>query len=351
MQRAESYRITVRFPWIDAVWVKKLGDAQRWMEIDVHALAPDLHQFCLRMAYTLQYDTGCLLSITRHLGKYKLTHAIPVTIVSITRPTILNEQVRFGADPEFVLRRFEHLLIAANYVPRHSWIGTDTLRIAVDKQVPALVELRPEAELNAARLSSSISRLIQTLDQFVIDDSIHFIAGSMPFPGVALGGHVHISGVWPEVDLIRVLDNYLALPLAMCEWPTSKARRPRYGQLGDIRFKAHGGFEYRTCPSWLEHPDFTIGVLTIVEFLTTHHALFTFRWLSDPGIVTAFYAAEEGKLLPIVQLIWEEFWQWRDAFSDFNPVANMFGRIFAGYKWSTTDDFRTNWHEQYEKML
>jgi hypothetical protein len=351
-QHAESYRITIRFPWIDAIWMKRLGDAQIWEERDPLAMPPELHQFCLRKAYQLNFDTGCLLCVTREEGRYTLTHAIPVTIASLTRPTPPPGGLNFGADPEFILSRFQHPLIAAHYVPRHNWIGTDTLRISADKQIPALVELRPNAQRHPHGLLKELAQLIHLLDDYIVDDSIHFIAGSMPFPGVALGGHVHVSGIWPEVDLIRVLDNYLALPLALCEWADQpKSRRPRYGQLGDVRFQSHGGFEYRTCPSWLEHPDYAAGVLELVAFYCENYSLFQYRWLSDPRIVQAFYQADEACLAPIAQLIWEELWHWRNRVSNFEAVESLFQRLLAHTKWSRTDDFRINWREIDKKML
>lgn len=344
IQRAEAYRITVRYPWIDLIWMKPLGDARAWVEVDSLAVAPELKQFCLRMAYQLQMDSGCLLCVSRQQGRYVLNHAIPVTIVNITKPPILQSGLRFGADPEFVLVRNKHPLNAAKYIPRHNWIGTDYLRLSVDKQIPALVELRPIAQSEVTQLYLEIRKLIKELDDYVVDDSIHFIAGSMPFPGLALGGHLHVSGILPEVDFVRVLDNYLALPLALCEEERDvKARRPRYGQLGDIRFQPHGGFEYRTCPSWLEHPDWTSGVLELFAFLTENYQHFHQRWLSDTRMVKAFYEANETLLFPVVQLIWEDLWQWRNHFSDFMVIERLFHRILSRMKWARSGDFRKNW--------
>lgn len=352
LQRAEAYRITVRFPWIDAIWMKRLGDAQTWVEVDPLTTSPELQQFARRKAYQLQLDAGCLLSVTRQQGKYVLTQAVPVTIEHIAKPPTHTGDFLFGADPEFILSRFQHPLIAGNYVPRHNWIGTDNLRISAEKQIPALVELRPNAQRDASHLFHELAHLIHELDDYVVDDTIHFVAGSMPFPGIALGGHVHVSGVWPEVDLVRVLDNYLALPLALCEWEQeAKARRPRYGQLGDVRFQSHGGFEYRTCPSWLEHPDWAAGVVHLVEFLSRNYTLFNYRWLSDDGVSQAFYDANASTLAPITQLIWEELWHWRNHFQDFAVIERMFQKIASKTKWSRTDDFRINWRASCEKML
>lgn len=39
----------------------------------------------------------------------------------------------------------------------------------------------------------------------------------MPQPGFPLGGHLHFSGVALNGALLRALDNYLALPLALLE--------------------------------------------------------------------------------------------------------------------------------------
>ena len=70
-----------------------------------------------------------------------------------------------------------------------------------------------------------------------------------------------MSRIWLTSRLLRVLDNYLALPFILIEDQNTKLRRPRYGFLGDFRRKTHGGFEYRTLPSWIVSPRITKGVI------------------------------------------------------------------------------------------
>jgi hypothetical protein len=343
----EHYRVSVKFPWIDSIWRKTVGVAQFWKQLDTapgNAVIEEIKQFCLIQTYAHGFDQGSLVCINRLNGRIQLEKIIPLHIAFEPPIAQSKDAPLFGSDPEFILTRNQHPLVAEKYVPLHTEIGTDTIRVHASKTIPALVELRPSPMPTAQAHFTRIRTLVHSLDSYMYDKAIHFIAGSMPFPGLSLGGHLHFSGLICHVDLVRVLDNYLALPLALLENPSElKQRRPRYGRLGDIRFKPHGGFEYRTLPSWLDCPRTAYGVLVLGQHLVQHYPLFQLRLLTGFIAQQAFYQSDIVLLQAWSKSIWEDLYQKRHKFTDFAPISDLFRRILHGPTWSKTNDFRTNW--------
>lgn len=354
--KTEQFRVTVKYPWIDGIWRLAIGVGQQWVEIPIdsdQAILAQLKRFCLRIAYAHGLDKGCLICVNRENGRFIASKIVPVAISFLNPFVETKKTFLIGADPEFVLTRLNQPLIADRYLPRHSEIGNDYVRITSTTRIPALVEMRPAPAKDAEQLGMHLNRLITELDDYIYDSHIHFVAGSMPFPGLSLGGHLHFSGVPCEVDLIRCLDNYLALPLSLMENPTDlKHRRPKYGLLGDIRFQPHGGFEYRTLPSWLESPVITFGVLAMAVCVVQNVHLFPLRLLSDFKIQNAFYNMDFIVLKEATQLIWQDLFSKRALIHNFPLIDQLFKRVFVQHPWSKSDDFRTNWRLMInEKMI
>ncbi|MCZ4142661.1 hypothetical protein BZG17_33240, partial [Escherichia coli] len=120
-------------------------------------------------------------------------------------------------------------------------------------------------------LIAHLLRAFGSASRSITDHTLIWQAGSMPQRGLPLGGHVHFSGITLNGELLRTLDNYLALPLAMLQDPRGDARRPRYGALGDFRLKSHGGFEYRTLPSFLVSPLVAKGVVGLAGLIASNY--------------------------------------------------------------------------------
>lgn len=162
--------------------------------------------------------------------------------------------ILIGADPEFVLQGPDGRVVPADrFFTRHAAAGSDSVR-AGGRLIYPVAELRPDPAADPAGLARNIRRLMKRAAAATADTPLQWLAGGMPVPGLALGGHLHLSGVRLSARLLRVLDSCLALPLAAAEDPRGRSRRPRYGALGDFRRQPHGGFEYRTPPSWLVSP-------------------------------------------------------------------------------------------------
>lgn len=129
----------------------------------------------------------------------------------------------------------------------------------------------------------------------------------MPFTRYPIGGHVHFGGVPLSGQLIRVLDNYLAVPLLMLEEPsTARRRRKKYGYLGDFRYKEHGGFEYRTPASWLVSPQVTKAVMCLAKVLASEYQFLTQDLFLHPSAQEAFIAANREYFAPHFARIWSD---------------------------------------------
>ncbi len=234
--------------------------------------------------------------------------------------------IRWGADVEFLLRRrhtdgtLGQIVPACHYFAKKGPIGCDTIRVG-DRRLDAIVELRPQPAPTAVALFDRVHAALLSIAQRMDDPTIAWVSGGMPVQGIALGGHIHLSGVPLTVSLLRVLDNYVALPLLMIEGEQTQRRRPKYGVLGDFRCKAHGGFEYRTLPSWIGCPDIARGVLALVEVAVVHAAHLHARPLGDVAMQQAYYGGDKQTLWLPVTRIWRElttmptFMQYADILS------------------------------------
>lgn len=206
-----------------------------WSLDDLH-YADDLQAISESMHY--------LTSETLHHGEHKLL---------------------IGADPEFaLLNEHNQIVPASSFVDINSdaKIGADALMLRRTIVYP-LVELRPSPQPSPNQLYMQIKQLLLEASHYIKDGELRWVAGAMPVAGLALGGHIHFSGVNVTPRLLHLLDGLVAIPLATIEDPLGRGRYKRYGSLGDYRRQSHGGFEYRTPPSWLVSPKVTKAALTL----------------------------------------------------------------------------------------
>ncbi len=165
-------------------------------------------------------------------------------------------ELLIGADPEFVFVTPDGRIAAASRFLNGgagAAAGSDAMLVG-RRLVYPVAELRPRPAADPAELAANLRRLLLGAATRAGGRQLRWAAGAMPVPGLALGGHIHLSGAPLTSRLLRLLDSYVAFPLALVEDPAGRKRRPRYGTLGDYRQQPHGGFEYRTLPSWLVSP-------------------------------------------------------------------------------------------------
>jgi hypothetical protein len=252
-----------------------------------------------------------------------------------------------GADPEFVLLTPEgRVAPASRYFPPGAAVGSDSLVVHGIRHWP-LAELRPAPAAEPAVLAGELRRLLAEAARRAGDEPLTWRAGALPVPGLPLGGHIHFSGVAPTPGRLRALDNAVALPLRLLEPPGAARRRPRYGTLGDFRRKAHGGFEYRTPPSWLVSPALACGVLALAKIAAEEPGRIA-RPLDDQGVRDAFYAGggDEGARNALAGAVREVMRSVRqtEGYAKYGPtIAPLFRAIESGKTWNDAVDLRDRW--------
>ncbi|MCM3748981.1 hypothetical protein M3223_16620 [Paenibacillus pasadenensis] len=255
-------------------------------------------------------------------------------------PTVL----RIGADPEFLIVRANgRVFSAAGLGGLHSPVGSDMLIRGRNLRQP-VGELRPEPATSEEELLRSLRRLLALAARRGIrEPGMRLAAGAMPVPGIALGGHVHLSGIALTSRLLHVMDSYAAIPLALAEDPSGKNRRPRYGTFGDSRHQPHGGFEYRTLPSWLVSPAAARYALAISMLIAED-----FAWLDDlPSVeetyIRAYYQGNRHVLagcLPRLRAALEK----APSYDKRRPMLEpLLDAVEAGAVWDESLDIRIKW--------
>jgi len=260
-----------------------------------------------------------------------------------------------GADPEFVLQSPDGKIApASRYLPPGGVAGCDSV-VRRGVRVWPLVELRPEPAAEPAALAASLRRLLLLAARRIASagdggPALRWRAGAWPVPGLPLGGHIHISGVALTGERLRALDNAVALPLRLLEPPGASGRRPRYGALGDFRRQPHGGFEYRTPPSWLVSQRLARGVLSLAKIAAEHAAdLAGCLPLDDDALRDAFYAvaargAAGQEALREAALSFYEKLKRLDGYRRYAAdVDYVFDAVRERRQWDESADFRRKW--------
>jgi len=249
-----------------------------------------------------------------------------------------------GADPEFILMRGDGRVVpASKFMDREGKVGCDAVVLSGHRVILPLAELRPDPSPTPAGLVRNLRRVMLGVCEKVPDPELAWLAGGMPVNGLALGGHIHFSGVPLTAQLLRALDNYLALPLMLAEGEESRRRRPRYGRLGDSRRKRHGGFEYRSLPSWLATPELAAGVLALARVIALHWRELREDPLQHSGLRRLFYRGETERLAPVARKLWSQL----AALPAYREHSRELGRleaiIFGETPLAWSRDFRAAW--------
>lgn len=249
-----------------------------------------------------------------------------------------------GMDPEFLLYNpgTGKVIPASRYLNRQGVAGCDVLRYRGRRMLP-LAELRPKPGAEPREVVVHLLAAFRTARAAISDDQLIWQAGGMPQQGFPLGGHLHFSGVPLSGVLLRVLDNYLALPVALLEDARSGRRRPRYGALGDYRLQDYGGFEYRTLPSFLVSPMVTKGIVALARVITESYRELDQRPLELDEVRAAFYKGNKSVLArewpPLARRLrklpaYERYESYLDPLLD---------AISSGAIWDESADIRLMW--------
>lgn len=251
--------------------------------------------------------------------------------------------LRLGADPEFALMRGGKVVFASRYLDKDGQAGWDNVMLPGRRTIAPLAELRPDPDPDPRALVRGIRRAMRLAAERIGDARIRWLAGGMPVRGLPLGGHVHISGAALDSRLLRLLDNYAALPLVLLEGAGAGRRRPKYGFLGDFRRQPHGGFEYRTLPSWLADPELALGVLTLVRVAAVHRRELGKRPLAFPDVQRAYYAGDKAALLPHARELWRDLEATDEYAAYADALEPLKARILGMQALDESEDIRAKW--------
>ncbi|HEY0828422.1 MAG TPA: hypothetical protein VGE40_10030 [Bacilli bacterium] len=267
------------------------------------------------------------------------------------------QQVMMGMDPEFILRGTDGKVVpASKFLKRKGQVGSDAIHIGNRRVIYPLVELRPEPSPDPRQLVTNLINTMHMAAGKITDTSLKWNAGGMPVKGFPLGGHLHLSNIWLNSELLRVLDNYLALPLTLIEDSTTRLRRPGFGALGDFRRQPHGGFEYRTLPSWLVSPRITKGVIALTLVIAEHYRQLRRRPLEDERVLAAYFNIEKVEpeeqtdplrkndfLVNVINIIWvdlEKLSAYKHYIHYLEPLRKQ---MTEQQRWDEQRDFRRVW--------
>lgn len=253
--------------------------------------------------------------------------------------------VVLGTDVEVMLRNAAgKMVLASNYFSRRGRVGCDDRSVQFDGKRLPLMELRPEPDANPLQLFNNLKDTMVEATRTINRPKVEWRAGSMPFRPYCTGGHIHFSNIPLSRQLVCVLDQYLGIPAMLVEDPATAAlRRPRYGFLGDVRIKDHGGFEYRTPASFVVDPDVTAALLCLAHVIAMHYRdlpVTDIYSLSSQvqfyrGNKEAFYVLAEKNLNHIRHVTTYE--RYRDYI---DPIFQM---ISAKRTWNEDVDVRRAW--------
>jgi glutathione synthase/RimK-type ligase-like ATP-grasp enzyme len=314
-----------------------------WKEVDKSSVPEDW----LNMAIRALYVTGLTNGFVK-VGTLENDFAIvldvhssptPIAIPAVASP----KPFTMGADVEFMLSCDSELIPTSNFFPVEGPVGCDERQIEQDSGEYPLAEIRPQKAESPHELFNNIKKLVVEASEKVPYANIEFRAGSMPFSGYQCGGHLHF-GIPPSVSLLRALDHYLAIPIAMIEdsRTSKRRRRTKHGGLGRYRVKPYG-FEYLSLSSWIIDPDLTLSVLCLAHLVAAHHHELQSDFLFHPLVQRAYY---QGNQIFLKQL-------WRDikkrlmetsSYSQYErELSVLFTRIEKENPYTESSDIRQNW--------
>ncbi|OAB44492.1 putative amidoligase domain-containing protein [Paenibacillus glacialis] len=254
-------------------------------------------------------------------------------------------QLMMGMDPEFLLVDSSTMEVvpASQFLERVGEVGCDAVHMGGVTSFP-VAELRPEPSLQPRGLLVELMHAIASAKQLIRDRSLIWMAGGMPVPGLPLGGHLHFSGIVLTYSLVQVLDNYLALPVMLLEDHTSLNRRPRYGYLGDFRRQPHGGFEYRTLPSFLVSPLVAKGVVFLAHLIVRHYKELDLRPLNQERIHRAYYEGNRRVIRDCVEPLFRDMMS-LSGYSEYAKYIDpLLDHISSGTIWDESRDIRPLWN-------
>lgn len=255
------------------------------------------------------------------------------------------KDIKMGADPEFMLANVKSgkMVSASQFFPREGPIGCDNIRVPNRQQRP-VGEVRPAPAYCPMDLTLNIRKCLDQAARLAPYRNLKWVAGSQPFAGFSIGGHIHFSNIKLDAALLRALDNYVGIASFLIENPaTAVRRRKKYGYLGEYRLKNHGGFEYRTPGSWLVSREIAAGILCLAKIVVSRYYQLNKNYLNTPEAQEAFYKGNQDYFRELFPEIWSDV-QMLDLYDDYAEILSVIPRMVASRTvWDESQDIRKSW--------
>jgi len=255
-------------------------------------------------------------------------------------------EVKLGADPEFMIsnNRSDKMIPASDFFPREGTVGCDNIRIPRRQQRP-IAELRPKPDVSPLILNANLKTALEQANKLIPYKNIKWLAGSQPFAGYSIGGHIHFSNLALNGHILRALDNYLGLPVFLIEnQQTAVKRRVRYGHLNDYRIKDYGGFEYRTPGSWLVSPEISLAVLCLAKLVSSNYLQLRQNFFSSVNAHRAFYRGDTQYFRVQFDDLWHDIKK-LDDYNSYSQELDVIQRMIRqNQTWDENIDLRKSWH-------
>ena len=174
-----------------------------------------------------------------------------------------------------------------------------------------------------------------------------WMAGSNPLSRFPTGGHVHLSGIPLTTPILLALDTYVAIPFMLLERRTrARQRRRKYGRLGEFRRKEHGGFEYRTLPSWLVSPAATRAALCLVKVVATEWPRLQAEPMRLPSVVKEFYLGKKPRFRQGFHRVWRRILSTPTGKTYAHELGYVKRMVMSENEWNDDDDIKPAWWQE-----
>jgi len=253
------------------------------------------------------------------------------------------DEILLGTDVEFLLmNRAGKLVPASQFMSYRGRVGHDAYRDPLHRSDYPIAELRPLPSRHPLQLYRNLYATMKQANRMIASSNLAWLVGNQPVANLSIGGHLHFGKVPLHFLLIRVLDEYLALPFRILEDPRGILRRPKYGKLGDVRTKLHG-FEYRTLSSFIYSPKIALATFVLAKFLVQHHLKLPIGTFLNSDVMRSFYSGNGAELYTHAEekmSLIESMPQYEEIRKQVDP---LFQKIREGTPWDESQDIRPAW--------
>lgn len=354
-----QYQVLGVYVFQKPLWQIRSSAVLRGVFVPRHKYTPEIRR-AVRLAvsalYAVGLDFGGVVVGVPSSRKLQIMH---IDATPRTTPFLLERYVRafarycrrlsevdepiLGTDIEFLLVDREGQVVpASRFLPYRGWVGYDAYRDPANRRVHPIAELRPVPSRHPLQLYRNLYAAMKYAHKKLRHANVAWLAGNQPVAYLPIGGHLHFSRVPLHFLLVRVLDEYLALPFRILEDPRGVSRRRLYGMLGDVRSKPHG-FEYRTLSSFIYTPKITLATFALAKFLVQHHWKLPVGTFLQPEMVRAYYFGNGAELYQAA----EAKMAFLESLPEFEEVRThvqpFFQQVRAGTPVDEKQDIRQAW--------